>query len=108
MRCFLLLILGMALALTLPAHAAPREGGTRLGSNIYDGGASGKVGIGTSDPQATLDINGTARLALNPIPPVPCDKPRRGTLALTHEAELCICNTDDKWTVIVTKGACPW
>jgi len=105
---FAIVFFSLLLAFASPAFAAPSQGGARLGSNIYDGGASGRVGIGTSDPQATLDINGTARLALNSAAPFPCDSSRQGVIALTRTATLCVCDTANRWTDIATRGACAW
>ena len=46
-------------------HITKWIGATKLGnSNIFDG-AAGDVGIGTTDPGATLDVNGTAVIRSN-------------------------------------------
>lgn len=52
----------------------------------------GNVGINTSSPAATLDVSGTARLAKYSSPPFPCDTAHDGTIALTGQTKLCICN----------------
>lgn len=52
----------------------------------------GNVGIGTSSPMATLDVNGTARLAKYSSPPFSCDSARDGTIALTSKYVTCVCN----------------
>lgn len=51
----------------------------------------GTVGIGTSNPVATLDINGTARLAKYAAQPLACDPTHDGTIALTNKYTMCVC-----------------
>src|SRR6185437_7366375 len=45
--------------------------------------SSGNVGVGTTTPQTTLDVNGTARLATYASAPFTCDVAHDGALALT-------------------------
>ena len=90
------------------AGASEADLGMRLGADIYDAGASHRVGIGTEAPKATLDINGTAKLALNSRAPLACDAAHQGTLALTHHAALCVCDTENAWINVATGSACAW
>lgn len=53
---------------------------------------TGNVGIGTAAPAATLDVNGTARLARYSSPPLTCDSAHDGTIALTTLYYTCVCN----------------
>lgn len=53
---------------------------------------SANVGVGTTTPAATLDVNGTARLARYASQPFPCDPAHDGTIALTGATKLCVCN----------------
>ena len=52
----------------------------------------GKVGIGTTTPASTLDINGYMRLAVNYEPPANCDSSQFGSVALTSVSTICVCN----------------
>jgi hypothetical protein len=68
----------------------------------------GNVGIGTTSPQAPLDINGYARLSLNSSQPVACSTANRGSIALNHLAEMCACNGSN-WIFADSTGAsCSW
>jgi len=69
---------------------------------------SGKVGIGTTDPQATLDVNGTLRLAKNASAPVGCDTAHAGTLALTALYATCVCNGTSWVSAANGTSACDW
>jgi hypothetical protein len=69
---------------------------------------TGNVGIGTTSPQATLDVKGYARLALNSSQPVACSSTNQGALALTHLARTCVCTTASTWSDVVTGAACSW
>lgn len=52
----------------------------------------GSVGIGTTTPQATLDVNGTARLSKHSSQPFPCDPAHDGTILLNAQTKMCVCN----------------
>jgi hypothetical protein len=69
---------------------------------------NGNVGIGTTAPQATLDVNGYARLALNSSAPVACSSSNPGAIALNHLAKMCACNGTN-WNFADSAGAaCSW
>ena len=69
---------------------------------------AGSVGIDTTTPQATLDVNGYARLALNSSAPAACAAANEGAIALTHLAQVCVCDTTPAWNVLNTGTACSW
>lgn len=52
----------------------------------------GNIGVGTTSPMATLDVNGTARLAKYSSPPLACDSDHDGTIALTSKNMTCVCD----------------
>ena len=91
---------------------------TKLGFASYDGSTTnqfvtfdyttGNVGIGTTSPQATLDVNGFARLALNSSAPATCSSSNEGAIALTHLGQVCVCDTTPAWNVLNTGTACSW
>lgn len=68
----------------------------------------GNVGIGTTSPQATLDVKGFARLALNSSAPATCTSSNEGAVALTHLAQVCVCDTTPAWNILNTSTACSW
>jgi len=70
----------------------------------------GNVGIGTTTPQATLDVNGYLRLAKNSSQPVACSSTSDGAIALTHLYTLCICKGGSTSWVQESNGttACSW
>ncbi len=72
--------------------------------------SSGNVGIGTTTPQATLDINGYLRLAKNSAQPAACSATNDGALALSHVYTLCICKGGSTSWVQSKDGttACSW
>lgn len=72
--------------------------------------ADGNVGIGTTSPAATLDVNGTARLAKYASQPFACDPSHDGTIALTSKYAICACNGgSSQWVSTATQAApCPW
>ncbi len=70
--------------------------------------SSGQVGIGSTSPQATLDVNGYARLKLQSSQPVACSSTNQGALALNHLAQACACN-GTSWIFADSVGAaCSW
>lgn len=71
---------------------------------------AGRFGIGTSTPQATLDVNGYMRLAKNSAQPRACSSTDDGAIALTHVYTLCVCNGSSSSWVQAKDGstACSW
>jgi hypothetical protein len=65
------------------------------------------VGVNTETPKATLDINGTARLAKYSSQPVACDQAHDGTIALNHLTKMCICD-GTTWLSVKDDLACTW
>jgi hypothetical protein len=65
------------------------------------------IGIGTPTPQATLDINGFARLTTNSSEPASCQATTKGAIALNSESHICICN-GSSWNFDSTGKACTW
>jgi hypothetical protein len=59
--------------------------------------AAGNVGIGTATPAATLDINGTIKLAKNSSEPYTCDASKDGAMALTALYTTCVCKNGTGW-----------
>lgn len=68
---------------------------------------NGNVGVGTTTPVATLDVNGTARLARYPAQPFPCDADHDGTIALTSKYKICACN-GMQWVPTDSSPSCNW
>lgn len=69
---------------------------------------AGDIGIGTSTPMATLDINGTARLKpYSGAEPVACDSAHAGTIALTGAYLMCVCN-GSTWRFVRDDQPCMW
>lgn len=69
--------------------------------------SGGRVGIGTPSPAATLDVNGTARLAKYSSAPFACDVAHDGTIALKDDYSLCVCKgAQSQWISTATKTSC--
>ena len=70
----------------------------------------GNVGIGTTNPVATLDINGTAKLKKYIAEPFACDATHDGTTALTSTYRTCVCNGGSTTWVYTSDGttSCVW
>ena len=69
--------------------------------------SSGNLGIGTTTPVATLDVNGYAHLAKNSSQPIACDAPHDGSLALASTRRPCEC-VNSAWIDVVYGTACSW
>lgn len=69
----------------------------------------GTVGIGTTTPQATLDVKGYVKLALNSSQPASCSSTNDGSVALTHTHNTCVCvGASTAWVNTVTSVTCSW
>ena len=82
-------------------------GGSNDNVIIYPHGI-GRVGVGTTNPQAKLDVNGFARLALNTAAPAACDESHVGSIALTHTSQMCVCDTTSAWHTLNSSSPCVW
>ena len=65
------------------------------------------IGIGTTTPRATLDINGFARLTTNTTEPASCQISNKGAIALNSASHLCICD-GSTWKLDSTGQECRW
>ena len=75
-------------------------------SSLPNPGVS-QIGIGTSSPHATLDINGFARLAMNSGAPAKCTIANIGAIALNSAGHICECN-GTLWSFDSNGQACTW
>ena len=71
---------------------------------------NGNIGLGTSRPQATLDVNGTAHLQQFSSRPFNCSVSSDGVLAMTTRYTMCVCKGSAGTWVSVNDGstACVW
>lgn len=67
----------------------------------------GKVGVSTTAPVATLDINGFAKLKINTTEPVVCDFSTVGSIALDANTNLCVCKATG-WFQVNSANSCQW
>jgi hypothetical protein len=58
-------------------------------------------------PQATLDVRGYARLAVNTAAPAACAPANRGSIALTSTFRICACN-GAAWVHTHDVTSCVW
>jgi hypothetical protein len=100
---------------TLPVNgvyspAANKLALTTSGATAMTITTTGAVGIGTTSPQATLDVSGYTRLAKNSSQPVACSSTNDGAIALTALYTLCICNGGSSTWVQESNGTttCSW
>lgn len=72
--------------------------------------STGNVGIGTSTPAATLDVNGFMRLAKNAVQPAACSAANDGAFALTSQYTTCACKGGSTAWVQTSDGttSCTW
>lgn len=69
----------------------------------------GAVGIGTPTPVATLDVNGTTRLAKYASAPFACTAAQDATILLTTSYVTCVCNGGmSKWVRTSDGGTSCW
>lgn len=68
------------------------------------------VGIGTTTPQAKLDINGFMRMSTNTAAPAACTVAINGSIALTSLFTTCACKGATTTWVSTVDGiaACVW
>lgn len=80
------------------------------GVNRVTIGANGNVGIGTTTPQAKLDINGFMRMSTNTAAPAACTVAINGSIALTSLFTTCACKGATTTWVSTVDGiaACVW
>jgi trimeric autotransporter adhesin len=71
---------------------------------------TGNVGIGSTTPQATLDVNGFARLKPHAAEPIACSPTNDSALAMTSRHTLCACDgSNAKWVSTVNGlSDCVW
>lgn len=67
----------------------------------------GNVGVGTTSPQATLDVNGYARLKSYNSAPIICNPTYAGSIALNSNYTGCTCN-GSSWIKLSDATACIW
>lgn len=65
------------------------------------------IGVGTTATQATLDVNGYARLTANSSAPAACEAKNKGAIGLNGESHICICD-GSSWKLDSSGKACSW
>lgn len=72
--------------------------------------SGGNLGIGTTSPAATLDVNGYAKLKVNASPPATCDAAHEGSIAYTGTTThyLCFCDGTGWQQASAPASACAW
>lgn len=79
----------------------------RMMTVAVNGVRIGEQSVATTTALATLDVIGFQKLSLNSSAPVVCDTTRRGAMAMTSAAMLCVCRSTG-WVVANTSTACSW
>lgn len=71
---------------------------------------NGNVGVGTTTPVATLDVNGQVKIQKSSAQPFDCDATHDGTIALTSGYRTCVCKGGSTTWVFTTDGttSCTW
>jgi len=92
---------------TLSNYVIISDGGNNRRITIDN---TGRTGIGTASPKATLDIEGFARLKKYTAEPVTCGTDTDGAIALNSQYTLCICKGSSGLWVKSSDGAsaCVW
>ncbi|MDD5585339.1 MAG: hypothetical protein PHY92_00080 [Alphaproteobacteria bacterium] len=69
----------------------------------------GNVGIGTTSPVSTLDVNGYVRLRKYGSSPASCNAGKDGSIALTSQSTLCVCRNGTGWVKAIDGlTGCAW
>lgn len=71
---------------------------TSTGNDIYF--STGKVGIGTSSPATSLDINGSFRVGVSGGAPFTCDAAHDGAIITNDLYMSCICKSGSGWVTL--------
>ncbi len=69
--------------------------------------SDGSLGIYTTMPRATLDVNGYAKLTINSAAPAACDATYKGSVALTSATRMCVCD-GASWKEVNNAADCAW
>ena len=78
------------------------------GNSLFEVRENGSIGILESEPKATLDINGYARLKVYSEAPVECDADHDGSISLTSKYTLCVCKSDNWVHTNDGSSTCEW
>lgn len=70
--------------------------------------ANGRIGVGTTTPVATLDVQGTARLQKYATAPMTCMAGIDGMIAMTSTYTLCVCNSTSWVRTSDGTTTCTW
>jgi hypothetical protein len=102
------ILIGTSGAVDTPA--AGTSNWLNIGNTIYADMAAGKVGVGSSTINATLDVNGYAKLKINSAAPVACGATYEGSIAYTGTTThyLCFCDGTSWKQAHSPATACTW
>ncbi len=84
------------------------NGSNAMAANANLVWSSSQLGVGTSSPVATLDVNGTARLKSYTTEPYTCDAAHAGAAAFNFQYHLCVCNGSAWAFVDHLDAGCSW
>ena len=107
---------GFAFVMDNDGTQAPRfsvlNKSTSTSAPLFVVNSSGKTGIGTSAPNATLEVNGYARLKLNSSQPATCSSANdnAGAIAMTSSGKMCVCSISSTyaWREVNSATSCSW